>query len=78
MNEAPIYVAVLAYGAPADMCRDDGSRYGPIVMETNVDGATLQAAQERAALLEKAYGPVRIGRVVFEDNPAFLPEGEAK
>lgn len=71
MTAAPIYVVVCAYGAPNDMRKEDGTRYGPIVMETDVEGATMELAQARAAKLEKAYGPCRIGRVVFEDDPRF-------
>lgn len=71
MSAAPIYVIVCAYGAPQDMLRKDGTRYGPIVMETNVDGATLDAAQLRASGLETMYGPCRVARLVFEDHPAF-------
>lgn len=68
---APIYVVVTSYGAPADMRREDGSRYPAIAFETDIDGATLEAAQKRAALLETRYGPCRIARLVFEDHPAF-------
>lgn len=65
---APIYVVVMASGGAQTKDRPDG---GPIVMETDVDGATLQAANERAAMLEKRWGSCRIGRVVFEDQPGF-------
>ena len=72
----PIYVVVTSYGAPADMLREDGSRYPGLAMETDVDSATLEAAQHRAAKLETLYGPCRIARLVFEDHPAFA-EGQA-
>jgi hypothetical protein len=63
----PIYVVVASYGAPAHFTKEDGSRYGPIVFETNVDGATREAAQSRAADVERqGYGPARIARLVFE------------
>ena len=67
--EAPIYVVVCQYGAPETMLREDGTRYGPIVMETDVDDSALPAARARAADLEQrnAYGAARIARLVFED-----------
>lgn len=77
MSGRPIFVVVCSYGAPAGMTKEDGSRYGPIVMETEVDGATLESAQNRAAQLERAYGPCRAGRVVFDDEPAFNPSPTA-
>lgn len=69
MNPAPIYVVVMATGG--SLTQAEPVRGGPIVMETEVDGATLQLANERAASLEKRYGPCRVGRVVFEDEPSF-------
>ena len=39
--------------------------------KTNVNGATLEVAQKHAARLEREYGPCRVGRVIFEDHPAF-------
>jgi hypothetical protein len=46
----------------------------PIVWETNINNATLEQAQRAAASIEARYGACRIGRVVFEDNPAFHAE----
>ena len=66
---APIYVVVMSTGGA--LTEAEPVNGGPIVMETDVDGATLQRAQDRAAMLERRYGACRIGRVVFEDNPAF-------
>ena len=52
--------------------QDDPNRKpNPIVFETNVNGATLECTQARAASLERQYGACRVGRVVFEDEPAF-------
>jgi hypothetical protein len=76
--KTPIYVVVCAYGAPDNMLKDDGTRYGPIVMETEVEGATLERANRQAANMERGYGPSRVGRVVFEDEPGFAPEGDRK
>lgn len=40
----------------------------PIVFETNINGATREAAKERAAQAEsQGYGACRIARLVFED-----------
>jgi hypothetical protein len=68
MSAAPIYVVVMATGGSTSDLLPDG---GPIVMETEVDGATLQRAQERAATMERRWGACRVGRVVFEDEPGF-------
>ena len=66
----PIYVVVMATGGlPTEAEPVLG---GPIVMETEVDGATLAEAQKRAAQLEPRYGACRVGRVVFEDDPGFV------
>lgn len=71
---APIYVVVCAYGAPPDCTRPDGTRYGPIVMETDIETTTQAVAQARAADMERrGYGACRVGRVVFEDEPGFVP-----
>jgi hypothetical protein len=58
------------------LCADDRGQYStpdnrgePIVMETPVNGATREAAMQRAAQLEKRYGACRIARLVFEDQP---------
>lgn len=72
--DKPIFVVVASYGGPPNSTRADGSRYGPIVMETDVDEATLAVAHDRAALLERrGYGACRIGRVVFDDVPQPTP-----
>jgi hypothetical protein len=63
-----IYVVVASTGG---MQTDADPKGGPIVMETEADGATLARANERAASLERSYGPCRVGRVVFEDEPGF-------
>lgn len=69
---APIYVVVMATGgAHAPEYPVNG---GPIVMETEVDGATLELAQQRAAMFERRYSTsCRIGRVIFENEPGFIP-----
>lgn len=68
--EPDIWVAVASYGAPETMKRPDGSRYGPIVLETDVDGATREQALARAAQLERqGYGASRIARLVFDEAP---------
>jgi hypothetical protein len=58
------------------LCSDDRGRYStpenrgqPIVMETNVNGATREEAMRRAAQLEGVYGACRIARLVFDDQP---------
>lgn len=57
------------------LCSDDRGQYStpeergqPIVMETNVNGATREAAMQRAAQLEPRYGACRIARLVFDDQ----------
>lgn len=74
MSAAPIYVVVASTGGQGFSSGRDGSPKhpgGPIVMETDVDGATLQAANYRAAALERQFGACRVGRVVFEGEPGF-------
>lgn len=74
MSAAPIYVVVTSTGGAGYSGGHDGSPAhpgGPLVMETEVDGATLQHAQERAAMYERRFGACRIGRVIFEDEPGF-------
>lgn len=69
-KEPPIYVVV---------CANDGGHkpndYGPIVLETYTKKATLERALEHAGQMERntrySYGPCRVGRVIFEDHPAF-------
>lgn len=65
------WVVVSAYGGPPDCLKEDGSRHGPIAWETNLEGATREAASKRAAQCERSgYGACRIARLVFEDEPA--------
>lgn len=74
---APIYVVVTADELnakyrPQALAEDPDRKPQPIVFETYVNGATLEQAQARAAQLEQhGYGPCRVGRVVFEDEPRF-------
>ncbi len=75
-KEPPIYVVVAGddlHGKWRDRAlqEDPQRKPNPIVFETNVNGATLEAAQERAAMTEQTYGAARVGRVIFEDHPAF-------
>ena len=65
---APIYVVVAATGGAP---REDNPKGGPIVMETEAEGATLEQAQHRAGQIERRFGPCRVARLVFEDHPAF-------
>jgi hypothetical protein len=65
---APIYVVVTTKGG---MARKGNEQGGPIVMGTEVDGSTLEQAQHQAARLERSFGACRVGRIVFEDEPAF-------
>ena len=77
MRTAPIYVVMTS----DDMCpsRRPEQEPNPIVFETVINGATLESAKARAARLERlGYGATRIGRVVFEDEPGFIPEEDAK
>lgn len=67
---APIYVVVASTGGAPRVGNEAG---GPIVMETDVEGATFAQAQHRAAQLERRFGACRVGRVVFEDDPLFSP-----
>lgn len=71
--DAPIYVVVCSYGAPETMLKADGTRYGPLAMETDIEGATIEKARERAAMMERCrdYGACRVARLVFEDHPGF-------
>lgn len=75
---APIYVVVTSTGgAGYSSGHDCGPKHpgGPLVMETDVDGASLEKARERAAMYERRFGACRIGRVVFENETAFLQIG---
>ena len=67
MSAAPIYVVVTTHELPPE----SGDRGKAIVMETPVEGATLEAAQKQAARFDGRYGPCRVARLVFEDHPAF-------
>lgn len=84
MTAAPIYVAVAADDLnwkwrDAALAADPQRQPNPIVFETNVIGATLKKAQARAAELERSgYGAVRVGRVVFDDEPAFSLPGASQ
>lgn len=75
MNTAPIYVVLSPTGGEGYSVNSDGALAhpgGPIVMETDIGtGSTLEKARERVALLERRFGACRVGRVVFEDHPAF-------
>ncbi|HXD04439.1 MAG TPA: hypothetical protein VN680_00190 [Burkholderiaceae bacterium] len=69
---APIYVVVCQNGKPS---RYNGKvdPYGPLVFESYTS-ETMQQAQAKAARLEREYGPCRVGRVVFDDDPQFSPK----
>lgn len=69
MSAAPIYVVVMSTGGA--LTQQHPINGGPIVMETEVDGATLEKARERAAMYERRFGACRVGRVIFEDEPGF-------
>lgn len=75
--KTPIYVVVAGDGLSGKwreeaLARDPHRQPQPIVFETNVNGATLEQAQHNAASAERwGYGPCRVGRVVFEDEPGF-------
>lgn len=75
MKDAPIYVVVCQNDKPHPRWGVDES--GPIVYEQYTRTATLENARARAAVLE-ASGACRVGRVVFEDEPAFSVEGQPK
>lgn len=68
--EPPIYVVVCANDKPHPRWGVD--KGGPIVHEVYVKDATLEAAKARAGVMEQ-HGACRIGRVVFEDEPGFVP-----
>lgn len=69
---APIYVVVAADDMGPYRHERKGTPANPIVFETNVNGATLEAAQARCADAERnGYGPCRVARLVFEDEPGF-------
>jgi hypothetical protein len=75
-KEPPIYVVVMSDDLSGKwleraLAEDPERKPNPIVNETNVNGATLEKAQERAARMEREYGACRVARLVFEDHPAF-------
>jgi hypothetical protein len=77
---APIYVVVASDDLntrwrESALARDPDRKPNPIVFECNADGSvSLTDAQKRAAQFEASgYGPCRVGRVVFEDEPGFIP-----
>lgn len=71
--EPPIYVVVAQNDEERQ--RRNGATWidtdGPLVFEQYTRTATLANANERAASIERRYGPCRVGRVIFEDHPAF-------
>lgn len=72
-NEPPIYV-VVAQNDEERQRRNGATcidRDGPLVFEQYTRTATLENANARAAQIERGYGPCRVGRVIFEDHPAF-------
>ena len=73
---APIYVVVASDDLSGKwreqaLQADPERKPNPIVFETNVNGATLESARAAAARLEIPYGPCRVARLVFEDEPGF-------
>lgn len=75
MTAAPIYVVVSSTGGVGFSAGQDGTPRnpgGPIVHETEVGpDSTLERTSNRAAMLERRFGPCRVARLVFEDHPAF-------
>lgn len=67
MSTAPIYVVVCQNDKPHPRFGVDTG--GPIVHESYTS-MTLEQAQRRCSAME-LWGACRVGRVVFEDNPAF-------
>ena len=45
---------------------------GPLVWETQVNGATRPHAEAHAKMLGSAYGWTRVGRVIVEDWPGAI------
>lgn len=64
-TQPEIYVVV----TDRDMSRPSPNSSGPIVMETPVCGATLEAATEKAATVCQTYGEAHIARLEFVGNP---------
>ena len=69
MSAAPIYVIVCQNDKEHPCWGRDPN--GPIVHESYTS-MTLDQARERAGYMEW-HGACRIGRVVFEDEPGFVP-----
>ena len=69
--EAPIYVVLSSHGGEGYSSGRDGEpadKGGPIVHETDVGaGSSLEKSKARAGMLDRQWGPCRIGRIVFED-----------
>jgi hypothetical protein len=74
----PVYIVAVSYEtAPAN--RRPGEKPKPMIWETFLDGAKLPPAKLLAARLEaRGYGPCRIGRVVWEGEPGFEPDGKSE
>lgn len=72
-NTAPadIFVVVSSRGGEGYSSGHDGPKNdgGPIVHETEIGpGSSIEKARERAAMMERRWGPCRIARLVFEDQ----------
>ena len=67
MSAAPIYVVVCQNDIPHPRWGVD--KGGPIVHESYTS-VTLEQAKKRCETMEQ-YGACRVGRVVFDDHPAF-------
>lgn len=81
---APIYVVVASDDLSGkwrvqELMRDPTRIPNPIVCGSSVGEATLERATAHAAWLEQqGYSACRVGRVVFDDEPAFIPPGVAQ
>ena len=80
MSAKPIYVIVASDDLNSNLrekalAENPDRKPSPMVFECNADGSvSLADAQKRAAQFEASgYGPCRVGRVVFEDEPGFTP-----
>lgn len=60
--EPEVWVVVASRGGGAEPPYDR-----PIVMETEVDGATRDEAMRRAGQFERRFGSCRIARLVFDE-----------
>lgn len=66
-----IFVVVSAKGGEGYSSGHDGhpNDGGPIAHETEIGaGSSIEKARERAAMMERRWGPCRIARLVFEDQ----------